>query len=402
MEDQSVFLGEATRLSPCLFGWNDYVLAGWGTKPRGPIVFSPEEAVLDIAKLNETVTLYAQWAPATPVISPSEATVFPNAFQDVSIACATEGATILFTTDGSDPVQFGRRYAGPFQIYDSRTIRAVAVMPGLHNSGEMSVSLSRGESLSAAADFYGYTMETSAGNPWTVDAEMSHDGVKSVKSGGDGSYLQVAVKGAGTLSFWWRAMCEEPDEGDFYDYGALMVGGAYTAFLAGEDTGWVHFTTNIATTGKHVIRWEYHKDEVTDFAPDCIWVDQVQWVPADGSGATYTTPERVPYSWLSHYGLGESAGCYETAAHGTAANGVNKVWECYVAGLVPTNATDVFRTVISFSGERPTISWEPRLAPEEEARRVYTIYGRESLTEGGWTTPTNSASRFFKVGVEMR
>ena len=81
---------------------------------------------------------------------------------------------------------------------------------------------------------------------------------------------------------------------------------------------------------------------------------------------------------------------------------MNKVWECYVAGLVPTNAVDVFRTIISFPGERPTISWEPRLAPEEEAKRTYTIYGRESLAEGGWTTPTNAASRFFKVGVEMR
>ncbi len=60
------------------------------------------------------------------------------------------------------------------------------------------------------------------------------------------------------------------------------------------------------------------------------------------------------------------------------------------------------RTIISFSGERPTISWEPRLAPEEKAKRVYTIYGRESLTDGGWATPTNVASRFFKVGVEMR
>ena len=81
---------------------------------------------------------------------------------------------------------------------------------------------------------------------------------------------------------------------------------------------------------------------------------------------------------------------------------MNKVWECYVAGLVPTNAVDVFRTIISFPGERPTISWEPRLAPEEEAKRTYTIYGRESLAEGGWTTTTNAASRFFKVGVEMR
>ena len=33
--------------------------------------------------------------------------------------------------------------------------------------------------------------------------------------------------------------------------------------------------------------------------------------------------------------------------------------------------------------------------------RVYTVYGKESLEDAKWTTPTNSAHRFFKVGVEM-
>ncbi len=30
-----------------------------------------------------------------------------------------------------------------------------------------------------------------------------------------------------------------------------------------------------------------------------------------------------------------------------AVSGVNKVWECSVAGLVPTNATDMFRATLS-------------------------------------------------------
>ena len=94
-------------------------------------------------------------------------------------------------------------------------------------------------------------------------------------------------------------------------------------------------------------------------------------------------------------------GDYEAAAYEIAANGVNKVWECYAAGLNPTNATDLFRTVISISDGKPQISWEPRLSAEEETRRTYTIYGRESLTGGEWTTPTNAASRFFKVKVTL-
>ena len=49
----------------------------------------------------------------------------------------------------------------------------------------------------------------------------------------------------------------------------------------------------------------------------------------------------------------------------------------------------------------PRISWMPRLSAEEEAKRVYTVIGRESLEAGAWG-PTNAASRFFKVKVEMR
>ena len=111
----------------------------------------------------------------------------------------------------------------------------------------------------------------------------------------------------------------------------------------------------------------------------------------------------VPYAWLrGHFPhTPDEYDAYESAAKETAANGVNKVWECYVAGLVPTNATDVFRAVISMDGGKPQISWEPRLNAEEEAKRTYTIFGRESLTDGEWTTPTNAASRFFKVRVTM-
>ncbi len=50
----------------------------------------------------------------------------------------------------------------------------------------------------------------------------------------------------------------------------------------------------------------------------------------------------------------------------------------------------------------PMVGWEPKLSAAEEAKRAYTIFGRESLGTGGWTTPTNSTHRFFKVGVEMK
>ena len=87
---------------------------------------------------------------------------------------------------------------------------------------------------------------------------------------------------------------------------------------------------------------------------------------------------------------------------------MNKVWECYVAGLVPTNAADMFRTVISISDGTPQISWEPRLSAEEEAKRTYTVEGRSSLTAGDWEELRIENGelrigecRFFRVKVSM-
>ncbi len=119
---------------------------------------------------------------------------------------------------------------------------------------------------------------------------------------------------------------------------------------------------------------------------------------------TQTTEVPVPYSWLRTYypSMADDFDAYEDAAKAGAENGVNAVWECYVAGLDPTDGMARFRTLISMEGETPLISWEPRLGIAEEARRIYTIYGRESLDMGEWATPTNAASRFFRVHVDMR
>lgn len=80
---------------------------------------------------------------------------------------------------------------------------------------------------------------------------------------------------------------------------------------------------------------------------------------------------------------------------------MNKVWEYFVAGLVPTNATDVFRTVILLENGAPVISWDPDLNEVgTKHERIYTIEGRESLKQGFWG-PTNAASRFFRVKVAL-
>ena len=119
--------------------------------------------------------------------------------------------------------------------------------------------------------------------------------------------------------------------------------------------------------------------------------------------ATQTTPVPVPYAWLDGYEGLVAGGDYEAAAHATAANGVNKVWECYVLGLNPTAASDFFLVDIAVAEGNAVISWSPDLG----ASRVYTIEAADTLDAPVWTEVESTAPtaghprRFFRVKAAL-
>ena len=101
-------------------------------------------------------------------------------------------------------------------------------------------------------------------------------------------------------------------------------------------------------------------------------------------------------------------GDYETAAKADAANGVNKVWECYVAGISPTNETAKLEARIEIGADgRPVITYAPQLSPEEAAKRAYRVLGKRTLgdpDEDWMEVPEGDEANynFFNVSVEMR
>lgn len=54
--------------------------------------------------------------------------------QSVTIACATDGATIYYTTDGTEPTALSKEYEGAINISTTTTIKAIAVKSGMNNS----------------------------------------------------------------------------------------------------------------------------------------------------------------------------------------------------------------------------------------------------------------------------
>ncbi|MBQ3343644.1 MAG: hypothetical protein IJG84_17215, partial [Kiritimatiellae bacterium] len=72
-------------------------------------------------------------------------------------------------------------------------------------------------------------------------------------------------------------------------------------------------------------------------------------------------------------------------------------------GLVPTNLESTLKARIEMQGETPIVTWDPNLNEDGVERRLYKVYGSETLENGGeWQYPTNSLHRFFKALVERR
>ena len=250
--------------------------------------------------------------------------------------------------------------------------------------------------LATALDTHGLDWTTSGADVWIPQDVESSDGEDSAKSGtirgDDASVLRTTLTGPGTLSWKWRLDLAGIAGVDVFLDNA-PIDGLY------EATDWAERSLQIAGDGEHEIRFEFWNagDETT--LSDCAYLDQVKWSGKLFGGGTETTPVSVPYEWLNRYPdlLEANGGDYEATAWSTAENGANKVWECYVAGLDPTNQASAFLANIEMKDDEPFISWTPDLGSE----RVYTVEGKEALDDSEWAIPTNELSRFFRVRVSL-
>lgn len=74
---------------------------------------------------------------ADPIFDPVEGEYID--FVDVTITCATEGATIKYTTDGSTPTPtHGTEYTEPVHITETTTLKAIAYKTGMSDSNVVS------------------------------------------------------------------------------------------------------------------------------------------------------------------------------------------------------------------------------------------------------------------------
>ena len=141
---------------------------------------------------------------------------------------------------------------------------------------------------------------------------------------------------------------------------------------------------------------------VEGFVKDEVYIDFTDPLTPPPSH-TVTTPVPVPHSWLDGYpeALAAHGGNREAFASDWAANGRNRVWECYVAGMDPTLESDEFKvTALSFEDGGVEVRWSPDLNENgTKSNRTYTVEGKPTMTND-WG-PRDPASRFFRVRVEL-
>lgn len=67
-----------------------------------------------------------------PTITPANGTYYQSV--EVTMNCATPGASIYYTTDGTEPTTASIAYTGPFSLYNSTTVKAFAVADSMYDS----------------------------------------------------------------------------------------------------------------------------------------------------------------------------------------------------------------------------------------------------------------------------
>jgi hypothetical protein len=130
------------------------------------------------------------------------------------------------------------------------------------------------EPLSEALDTY-LSVTTTDNASWFSQTAMAFFGRDAAQSGdvehNQESYLQVAVDGAGTISFYWKVSSET--DCDFLEF---YIDGVLQDQISGL-VDWHQMVYSIKEQGKHILEWRYVKDGSLVRNDDCGWVDCMKW-----------------------------------------------------------------------------------------------------------------------------
>ena len=106
---------------------------------------------------------------ATPVLTPSTGTYYTA--QTVTISCATEGANIYYTLDGSTPTASSTLYTAPITVDSTTTVNAIA-MTGT-SSSSVATAVYTLPAVTSLADIAAFKAQTSTTDLYKINSDLT-------------------------------------------------------------------------------------------------------------------------------------------------------------------------------------------------------------------------------------
>ena len=147
---------------------------------------------------SANVSVKATFTPAAPIGTASTPTFTPNGVsgftgtQSVKISCTTVGATIHYTTDGTEPTASSPVYSAELSLTSTTTVKAIAVKAGMNNSAIATATFTKYSGGGGGGWYYTYyTIKATAG----TNGSISPSGWTSVRDGWDQTFTITPDKG---------------------------------------------------------------------------------------------------------------------------------------------------------------------------------------------------------------
>ena len=422
MAAQAMTYGKAAKLRNNAFTRKDCVFIGWAKTKGGAVAYGNQQAVKNLRTDGGTTTLHAKWAKTKYAVAfnanggkgsmKTQAMTYNKAAKLGKNAFTRSGWTFLgWSKTKTGAVAYKNAQAVKNLRTDGKTTTLYAVwaknaykvaFKANGGTGSMAVQgMTYGKAANLRKNAFKRTGYTFSGWAKTATGAVAYKNAQAVKNlRTDGGTTTLYAKWTATT--YKVAFNANGGTGTMaaqsvkYDTAAKLAANAFQrdGFTFG---GWAKSADGAVAYGDQASVKNLRSDGGT------VMLYAV-WAP-NPAAETTSTPVAVPYGWLDGKAasiLAANGSDYEAAAKTKAANGVNTVWECYVAGLDPEDKAAEFKVTASFENGEWTMVPDPDLNKGgAETNRIYTWEGAEELGDEAVWGPTNAASRFFRVKVAL-
>lgn len=369
-------------------------------------------------KSGQDITITGVAGVAEPQFNPVSCLFYPST--NVEITCATSGATIRYTLNGTDPTESSAVYTGPITVADDTEIRARAWKSGMNPSAVVSETYTYDAAQGAPkGDYFADPIVISGESGSRV---IDDNSAYTVEDDEPWHTLRPSGSGYNTYSYQYRTAWYQwtaPGSGTVTFQTSCSGGGyIYPTFIA------VYTGDTLTLDNRLAFAYEY--DKSTYVTTLNLSVEQgvtyriVGMMGYDGSGQftltwsgdltvsqteTSTTEVPVTYAWLDEYFPDGTSATkdYETIANSDADGDGLDTWAEYLLGTDPTNAASRLVATIRMDGTTPIVE------SNADTNRLATfgyqsvVKGKEALDSAvDWTDMNSLLHRFFKVFVEKK